>query len=461
MPNSEPPEVLPKVFPTDSPGTAGSGTQPRQRKALLPLFFTIFIDLVGFSILIPVFPLLIDPRPGAAFRVTPLDWSPTTGLIMLGWLQAVYPLCIFLAAPILGQLSDRMGRRPILAISIAGTAVGYLIFAAGISAKSIPLLFLGRAIDGITGGNLAVAQAAIGDVSTNENRAKNFGLIGAAFGLGFILGPYIGGRLSAPDTSFYGLFDTPSWFGATTPFLFASLLAALNAASVFFRLPETLVHKRSGKLELSKAVRNVQEGFSSPRLRPVLTTAFFWVCGFTFFTTFFGVYVKNKFGFSQSKTGDYFAIVGVFIAITQGALVGVVAKKLADYKVLRFSIFGQVVALTAYCLITRSAILYLFIPVLALFQGLSMANLTSLMSRSAEMGRQGEAMGIYSSVSSLAQVPASVLVGYVASSVSSNTPLVAGAGLTLAAGILFWLLFKPGFVAATATGAAGPAPAGH
>ncbi len=441
----------------------GKPTSPRgsQRKPILPLFLTIFIDLVGFSILIPVFPLLIDPSPGAEFRVTPLDWSPRTGLIMLGWLQAVYPLCIFLAAPVLGQLSDRLGRRPVLAVSIAGTAVGYVIFAAGISMKSIPLLFLGRAIDGLTGGNLAVAQAAIGDVSTEENRAKNFGLIGAAFGLGFILGPYIGGRLSAPSTSFYGLFHTPSWFGATTPFLFAALLAALNAASVFFRLPETLAHKRTDKLQFGKSIRNVQQGFASPRSRAVLTTAFFWVCGFTFFTTFFGVYVKNKFGFSQSKTGDYFAIVGVFIAITQGALVGLVAKKLADYKVLRFSIFGQVVALTAYFLITKSSILYVFIPVLALFQGLSQANLTTLVSRSAEMGRQGEAMGIYSSVSSLAQVPASVLVGYVASSVSSNMPLIVGAGLTLVAGLVFWALFKPGFLLEGPHNAAGPAAAAH
>jgi MFS transporter, DHA1 family, tetracycline resistance protein len=193
----------------------------------------------------------------------------------------------------------------------------------------------------------------------------------------------------------------------------------------------------------------------------VLTTAFFWVCGFTFFTTFFGVYVKNKFGFSQSKTGDYFAIVGVFIAITQGALVGLVAKKLADYKVLRFSIFGQVVALTAYFLITKSSILYVFIPVLALFQGLSQANLTTLVSRSAEMGRQGEAMGIYSSVSSLAQVPASVLVGYVASSVSSNMPLIVGAGLTLVAGLVFWALFKPSFLLGGPPKTAGAAPAGH
>jgi len=150
----------------------------RRKNPLLAVFSTVLIDMLGFGILIPVFPLLISP--GSPFRVTPETWSFTKGLIMLGWLQGVYPLCIFLAAPILGQLSDRHGRRPVLALSIFGTAIGYFMFAVGIVTANIPLLFASRALDGLTGGNLAVANAAIGDISTNENRAKNFGALGAA-----------------------------------------------------------------------------------------------------------------------------------------------------------------------------------------------------------------------------------------------------------------------------------------
>ena len=116
---------------------------------MLAIFTTVFIDMLGFGILIPVYPLLISP--GSPFRVTPEDWSFTQGLIMLGWLQAIFPFFIFLAAPILGQLSDRYGRRPVLAASIFGTGVGYAIFAIGISTGNIPLLFIGRALDGITG----------------------------------------------------------------------------------------------------------------------------------------------------------------------------------------------------------------------------------------------------------------------------------------------------------------------
>ena len=431
---------------TPPPINALEPTRRKGRSPLLAIFSTVFIDLIGFSILIPVFPLLIDPSPGAPFRVTPQGWSYQTGLIMLGWLQAVYPLCIFFAAPILGQLSDRLGRRPVLAVSIAGTAVGYVIFVVGIATKNLPLLFLGRSLDGLTGGNLAVAQAAIGDVSTNENRAKNFGLIGAAFGLGFILGPYVGGRLSAPNVSFYGLFTTPDWFGATTPFWFAAGLAALNAMLVITTLPETIQAKSNNKVQFTRSVRNVISGFASPRIRVPLAAAFLWGGGFTFFTTFFGVYLRNKFFFTQSQTGDYFAIVGIFIALTQGAVVGVIAKKLPDHRVLRFSILFNGLAMLGYVAATSKLTLYLFIPVLALFQGLTQANISSLISRSAEPGKQGEVMGVYSSVSSLAQVPASALVGYITSGIGSNTPLVVSSILIILSAAVFVTLFRPRYL---------------
>ena len=416
----------------------------KKRNAILPIFFTVFIDLIGFSILIPVFPLLINNTP---FRVTPVSWSAREGLIMLGWLQAVYPLCTFVAAPILGQLSDRFGRRPVLALSIAGTAVGYAIFAVGISAKAIPLLFLGRAIDGLTGGNIAVAQAAIGDVSDDTNRAKNFGMIGAAFGLGFIIGPYLGGRLSAPNRSFYHLFTTPSWFKATTPFWFACGLSVINCALVITRFPETIRHKDPNrKIVLATAGRNVIRGFASDRLRVPLVSSFLFNAGFTFFTTFFGVYLARKFGFTQSSTGDYFALVGLAIAVMQALVVGQIAKKYTDYVVLRFAFIGLSVGMAGYFLANSKWQLYAIIPVFTFFNGLCMANQSSLISRSAQPGRQGEAMGISSSVMNLAQVPASVLVGYITGSVTSNTPLVVACVCIAGAGIVFAIAFRPKYV---------------
>ena len=428
-----------------------------RKNPMLAIFTTVFIDLLGFGILIPVFPLLISP--GSPFRVTPEGWSFTQGLIMLGWLQAIYPFCIFLAAPILGQMSDRHGRRPVLAASIFGTSIGYVLFAIGISTANIPLLFAARALDGITGGNLAVAQAAIGDVSTNENRAKNFGFLGAAFGLGFIIGPYLGGRLSSPDASFYGLFDTPSWFGATTPFWFAAIIAMANCLGVLTTFPETLKEKfHGGRIKMGRAVSNVVAGFKSDRLRVILATGFLFNAGFTFFTTFFGVYLRNSFDFSSAKIGDYFALVGLFIAISQAVVVARVAKKLADFKVLRFSLFGTAAMMLVYFLTPTSspAYLYMVIPFFTVFNGLTMANMSSLVSRSAEPGQQGQAMGIYSSVQSLAQVPASILVGYITSGITSSQPLIVSSLCIGLSGLIFVTMFRPKYVSSTVAQAGAP-----
>jgi DHA1 family tetracycline resistance protein-like MFS transporter len=170
--------------------------------------------------------------------------------------------------------------------------------------------------------------------------------------------------------------------------------------------------------------------------------------GFTFFTTFFGVYLRNKFSFSSSKIGDYFAIVGLCIALSQGLVVGRVAKKLVDFKVLKFSMFGTGAMMLIYFFTptTSSMYLYMVIPFFAIFNGLCMANTSSLISRSAEMGKQGEAMGIYSSVSSLSQVPAAVLVGYITTSITSSQPLIVASVCIGIAGLSFVLLFKPKYV---------------
>ena len=173
--------------------------------------------------------------------------------------------------------------------------------------------------------------------------------------------------------------------------------------------------------------------------------------GFTFFTTFFGVYLRNSFDFSSAKIGDYFALVGLFIAFSQAVVVARVAKKLADFKVLRFSLFGTAAMMLVYFLTptSSSAYLYMVIPFFTFFNGLTMANMSSLVSRSAEPGQQGQAMGIYSSVQSLAQVPASILVGYITSGINSSQPLLVSSVCIGLGGFVFATMFRPKYVSDT------------
>lgn len=153
-------------------------------RALPAALLTVFIDAVGVAILIPIYTLLVLPGPQ---QVIPSHWNMQDGFVMLGWLSGIYSLCIFLAAPLLGELSDKYGRKKVLALSLLGTAIGYVLFAIGVREKNITLLFISRIIDGFTGGNIAVARAVIDDISNAKTRIRNYGLVGAMFGIGFVL----------------------------------------------------------------------------------------------------------------------------------------------------------------------------------------------------------------------------------------------------------------------------------
>jgi len=404
---------------------------------LLALFLTIFIDMLGVGILIPVFPLLILPH--SPDSILPTGWTIQQGFILFGWLSATYPLAQFFAAPILGQLADRFGRKKVLAASISGTVLGYLLFATGIAMRNIPLLFASRMLDGITGGNISVAQAGIADISTAKNRARNFGFIGMAFGLGFILGPYVGGKLADPNIV--------SWFGAQTPFYFTALLSFFNVLLILAFLPETLKLAKKARIEVTRPFKNIVAAFSKPGIRSVMPTSFLFTAGFTFFTTFFAIVLAQKFNFKPGNTGDYFAYIGLWIAIVQGGLTGLIAKKFKDYSVLRVSIFISAISLLGYFLIPAGEPRWLFLipPFLALGNGLTMAFNSSLISRISPRDVQGESLGINASIMALAQAIPAVIAGYVAvAAVDSNMPVLVGSVTIAVAGIAFWILFKPG-----------------
>ena len=414
-----------------------AASEKLEGRALPIVLLIIFLDVIGVSILFPVLPQLIYDV------FIPAGYSRSGSLIMLAWLIGIFAIMQFLATPILGQLSDRFGRKKILAISLIGTAIGYILFAVAIITKNIPLLFFSRVLDGITGGNISVARAVIADVSSHEHRTRNFGLMGAVFGMGFVMGPYIGARLASPGADFFGLFTTPTWFGTSTPFWFTTGLALLAATLVMMILPETHRHINNKlKLTWNKSLQNIKKAATNPKLRVIFGAEFMFWGGFTFFTTFFQIVLIEKLGFKVNNVGDFFAYIGICIALTQGLLTPFVAKRLKNYQVLRFSLIGTGIALFLQVWPSNTTQLLLVSPLIAIFNGLTMANASALVSISAGSENQGEVLGIEASVQALAQGIPAIIAGYVAT-MGINMPVIVGGSIVLLGGMLFNVFYRP------------------
>lgn len=404
-------------------------------KPLWIILFTIFIDLLGFGILVPVIPLLLaDPSSG--YYLLPKNYSLSQGYILVGFLTATFSFMQFLAAPILGQLSDRWGRKKIIAISLSGTTLSYFVFGIGIITKNIPLLFISRAFDGLTAGAIAAGQAAIADITPPEKRVKNYGLMSAALGLGFIMGPFLGGRFSDPNTV--------SWFDAATPFWFAGILSFLNVISIIFFFPETLKLVSEGtKVYLTRSISNTIKAFSLIRFRAIFLTVFLYTGGFAIFVTLFNVFLIEKFSFNQRNIGDLFAYMGFWGIITQAIIVGYVAEYLKEHVVVKLGIIMSSVFVFAFY-VPASWIWLLFItPLFSIFNGLTGTNITALLSKLATEKIQGRIMGIYASVQALAFAFPPVISGLIAAKINTGASILVSSAIVLVSGILFFILYKP------------------
>lgn len=383
------------------------------------IFITILIDVIGIGIIIPVLPTLIEELTGQG-----LSEASRIG----GWLMFAYAFMQFFCAPALGALSDRFGRRPVLLMALFGLGIDYVFHAV---APTIGWLFVGRVLAGITGASFTVATAYIADISTPEKKAQNFGLVGAAFGLGFIIGPVIGGI-------------TAEW-GVRVPFLVAAGLSLLNFIYGLLILPESLsTEKRSDKIEWKKA--NPLGSLTMMRRFPLalaFAIPFFliYIAGHSVQSTW-TFYTMYRFDWSESTVGYSLALVGIVVALVQGGLIKFVVRTLGEKKTVLIGMSLWTIGLFLFATATREWMMFAYILPYCL-GGIAGPTLQGIMSNLVPDDMQGRLQGALTSLISLTSILGPPLMTYVFYLFSGENALVYFPGAPFAlGGVLLLLAFS-------------------
>ncbi|MFP4530145.1 MAG: MFS transporter [Halodesulfurarchaeum sp.] len=407
------------------------------RRPLSIVLLVVFVDLVGFGILIPIIPLY-----AAAFGASEF---------VVGILLASYSITQFVFAPILGRLSDERGRRPVLLLSLAGSVIAWTLFGL---AQALWVLFLARFLAGAMGGNIAAAQASVADVTTEANRAKGLGLIGAAFGLGFVFGPAIGGLVSSPAALSIAESILPAAVPVsqfTIPSFTAALITFVNLVAAFFLLPET--NRGAEARDRERRVAELKRALASPVLAVLVISFFLASLAFSGMESMFVLFTKEVYGYGTAMNGYVLAYLGVIIAVVQGGLVGRAAD-IWDEKTL--AIGGVSVEFVGLVAVPFAPQLGRFLPgvgpvgpgllallvvlsILAVGNGFANVSLTTLVSRSAAERDQGSAFGLTQSAGSIARAIGPIVAGALYTGVAYWAPFVAGGLLLLPIG---WLLSR-------------------
>jgi DHA1 family tetracycline resistance protein-like MFS transporter len=388
-----------------------------KRSPLSLIFAFVFIDLLGYSLFLPLLPYYADT----------LGASP----LLDGLLIASNALAQLVASPTIGRLSDRYGRRPLLIASIVGTLLSFLMLglveplgglldgltggALGLGTAALVMLFASRIFDGLTGGNIALARAYITDVTDEETRARGLGMIGAAFGLGFIVGPAMGGLLSnwAPATS---IAIEAGLSRYAVPALVAVVLAALNLAGVLLWLPESLTAERRAEMsnQRARSVLSIPELWGAlrrPRFGPLLHITFVHSLAFALFTANFALYTQYRLQLSDQATSYILTYVGLLVVLVQGLAIGRLTKRFSETRLVLGAALLMAPSLLAWAAVSNVPLLLVVLAPLALGGGVLNTIISSLITKSVYPSETGGALGLSASLEALTRVLAPALGG--------------------------------------------------
>ncbi|MCU0419489.1 MAG: MFS transporter [Cyclobacteriaceae bacterium] len=375
-----------------------------RKSPLFVLFITIFIDLLGFGIVIPILPIFSKELGAADYQV--------------GLIAAIFPVMNFLFAPFWGTLSDRHGRRPIILISVCITCIAYMVF--GLS-TSLVVLFLSRLLSGIGSANFSVAQAYIADVTPPQERAKAMGLMGAAFGLGFIFGPVLGGYLKSISPA--GHVDLVGYVSAA--------FCVLNLVLAYFLLPESLKELKKEAPFNFRVITGIRHELRKDSIRELMIIQFIFILAFMLMQLSCSLLWDEVHGLSEKHIGYTFAFIGLTTAIIQGTLVGGMVRWLGERKLLVYGAWLMVVGLLILPFVDRAwfvPVELLGLAIVALANGCLTPSISSLLSKYAQPNEVGQTLGISQSFGSLARAVGMGLSGLLYG-VDFHLPFVVGAGL--------------------------------
>lgn len=378
--------------------TVGRRSREPLPKGFWPIWTTVALDLVGFGMVVPILGRYAE-RFGA-------------GGVEVGLLFASFSVAQMIFSPVLGRLSDRIGRKPVIIISLLGTAAGSFITGA---AGALWVLFLGRIIDGASGASVAVAQGAIADISTPEERPRLMGLLGAAFGLGFVLGPVIGGLAALG--------------GPHVPFFLAGTVALINAVAAAIRLDETRPARDTTVVSSSRSLSLPK----SPVQMRFALMALIASLGFSGFEATFSLFGERRFGLTESSTALVFLAVGVTLVAVQGLGIGPLTRRLGAWPLLLGGLLTTATGLVVLSGATVIPVLLVAVVVIALGQGVTQPSVTSLVTELVPAERRGEALGYQQSAGALGRITGPIIAGVIFDGLNEGAPYLISATLFVVA----------------------------
>jgi DHA1 family tetracycline resistance protein-like MFS transporter len=391
---------------------------PPRRRALTTIFVTVLLDLIGFGMILPLLPFYAQELHSSAFQI--------------GLLFSSYSLAQLVFAPILGRLSDRTGRRPVLLASIGGSVAAYIVFTA---ASSFAVLLLARTLAGVAAANYAIAQAYVADVSSRENRSKAMGLVGAAFGVGFVLGPALGGLLAHLGES--------TGLGARIVPLTAAILSGLNLVIAFFWLPESLSAELKGRSRQGSwlDVREFRAVWRNAPLRGLMLLFFLVIFCFSIMEASLALFCQARFGFGAAQTALLFVFVGVVLVVVQGGLLGRLVQRFGERGLILTGIVLMAAGLVllpftpASQPLAGAALLSLLgsLALLAVGQGMNQPSTLGLLSRLTDDSAQGSTIGLSRSFGALARTLGPATGTWIFGAVGTGWPFWTAGGLMLVA----------------------------